>query len=115
MTAKEALQILIDNLEYPCDKEYDIVWKALNRLPELEKENKHLKNQIKVYKRNHEQELAYICELRKVLKIIKEKREASYFVFDADDYNDYLELLKPIRFMPKCTETEFNLLKEYLK
>lgn len=117
MTAKEALQVLIDYLEYPCDKEYDIVWNALNRLEELEKENKHLKNQIKVYKRNHEQELIYIAELRKVLKIIKQKGVNTNLMFDKDceDVETYNEIIKSHIYMRYLTETEFNLLKEYLK
>lgn len=84
-----------------CDENDDIVESALNRLEELEQENKHLKNQIKVYKRNHEQDLAYICELKKVLKIIKEKvnKQALLHLFAIELKN----------------KEQFDLLKEYLK
>jgi len=51
-------------------------------------------------------------ELEKVLKIIKEK-EVNVFIFlhsgDLETYNDMVEDNR------KLTETEFNLLKEYLK
>lgn len=90
MNAKEALQVLIDNLEYPCDEEYDVVWKALNRLEELEK----------------------------VLKIIKEKQVmfpiiiTMIYVYKDQAREEYNRSVGKGR---KLTEAEFNLLKEYLK
>lgn len=138
MTAKEALESLVErlavkkvdrsgNLVYwrsTTDTEYKVIESALNRLNELEKDNKSLKTALSVYEQNHEQALKEFCEqkdkiteLEKVLKIIKEKDVNIVLFKDAIRYfNDELGYYNAnvMDNHRKLTETEFNLLRWYL-
>lgn len=114
MTAKEALQVLIDNLEYSCDEEYDIVWNTLNRLEELEK---LVSSTLRMDKPACER----LLDLERVLKIIKEKSVDVLSILNGacetvKEYNRHHSYIDDVRNGVKpLTETEFNLLKDYLK
>ena len=119
MNAKEALQVLIDNLEYPCDKEYDIVWNDLNRLEKLDdKINKLKKDYVELEHDRDTYRTAYRNELeirntnpntKEALRVILTKRVNVKRFIEAKTFKDYNENLRESE---QLTKSEFFNLKE---
>jgi len=128
MTAKEALKELCNYVNdddyfnygggyYECKTTLET---ALNRLEELEKENKELKERYAhsqemrecFFKQKNEWKYNYL-ELEKVLKIIKERTDIGVVILGDEPHLRTFDKSR-LRFYG-ITETEFNLLKEYLK
>lgn len=65
LTPLEALQVLIDNLEYPCEEEYNIVWKSLKALEIIKNKQVYIR-QLAMYKNNLEFYNTEMSENRKL-------------------------------------------------
>ena len=120
MTPKEALKNIestlrgfdcITNDLFPINsKEIECLKSALNRLEELENDYCKVVEQRGKWQ---EQSNKKIKELKKVLKIVKEKDVLSSLIQEATDVDEYNGTFYTKHYY--LTETEFNLLKEYLK
>lgn len=94
MTSKEALITIERYVEYNLNKEFEIVFNALNRLEMLEKENKELKNKLKrfipkvVVRNTFDNVLPSLEEenekLKNAIEILKNK-----FDIELSDFSEY--------------------------